>query len=137
MVFRDWLDGQMEQRGIGRRELARRLAAQSGTSFDSYRRSVKRYLAGETVPNEQTRDAIAEALGVNPSEMPSPDDEEDDLFAGLMLEVLKLREKFALLEPRPVEVDRSHARMMASLRKYEEPSYQRMQAALRKYEAAA
>lgn len=86
-TFREWLGQEMERQGVSRRELARRLAeGQPGDPRDvaeSQRRSVRRILNGETNPTPRTRTSICKALGIDPSEAPSSDDEEDSLAATL------------------------------------------------------
>lgn len=92
--FRFWLNEQLEANGISRREIARRLAAQhpggvTHQNIETYRRAIYRYLddTDPMLPNKQTRSAFAVALGCDPSEVPSPDDEEPapDLSATLQM----------------------------------------------------
>ena len=103
MTFRDWLAGEMEKRQLSRREIARRLAAQhpKGVNVDTtetYRRAIRRYLEVDPqVPTEQTQRAIAAAIGADPSELPSgEDDEEDDLALMLQASAALAREQAAL-----------------------------------------
>jgi transcriptional regulator with XRE-family HTH domain len=91
MTFRTWLAGEMERQGLSRREVARRLAAShpqgvTPSTTETYRRAVRRYLDAEDPqsPTAQTRTAFAVALEVDPAEVPSSDDdEEEDLAAAL------------------------------------------------------
>lgn len=91
-TFKDWLEGQLEKRQIPRRELARRMAAQhpegvTNQTIETYRRAIYKYLGPDpTIPSEPTRNAFAAALDVDPSEVPSEDDEEEpDLAATLQM----------------------------------------------------
>jgi hypothetical protein len=85
MVFRTWLSGEMERQGVSRRELARRLSAGNPERFSSYRRQVTRWLDPDSPvsPRNETRQAIAVALGANADDVPSEEDEESDLLAQL------------------------------------------------------
>lgn len=90
-TFRSWLRSELDSQKLPRRELARRLAAKhpSGVTqqtIETYRRAIYRYLdeTDPMQPNEQTRGAFADALGVDPSEVPSEDEDEDfDAIAAL------------------------------------------------------
>ena len=84
MEFRDWLSSEMEARDVSRRELARRLATKhpkgvTPGTVETYRSAIKRYLAGTQVPIDSTRGAIADALGVDRSQLPEDEEEEVDL----------------------------------------------------------
>lgn len=90
---------------MSRREMARRLASQrpeglTPKTFETYRRAVKRYLSEESPmsPSPQTRVAFAEAFGIDPDEVPSNEDEEEDLMAPLMRELKRLQERVRSLE---------------------------------------
>ena len=99
MTFRDWLASEMEKRSVSRREIARRLAAQhprgvTPDTVETYRRAVRRYLeADPQVPTEQTQAAIARALGVDPADLPSGDDEEEDGDLAATLQALAREQK--------------------------------------------
>lgn len=86
MTFKAWLAGEMERQGLSRREVARRLASShpkgvTPETTETYRRAVRRYLEADDPqkPTPSTRLAFAAALDVDPSEVPSSDDEEDEL----------------------------------------------------------
>lgn len=107
MVFREWLAGEMQRQNVSRREVARRLAAQhpkgvTTETVETYRRAVRRYLDPESPmrPTDSTRIAFAEAFGVDPDEVPSTEDEEEDLMAPLMRELRRLQERIDSLETR-------------------------------------
>lgn len=92
--FRSWLSAEIDRQGIARRELARRLASKhpaglTPSTLETHRRAIYRYLdaSDPMLPNEQTRRAFAEALGVDPSEVPM-DDEDDDLDLDATLQAL-------------------------------------------------
>ena len=55
------------------------------STLETYRRAIYKYLDPEqpSNPTQPTREAIAEALGVDPSTIPSDDDDEEDLNATL------------------------------------------------------
>lgn len=61
-TFKEWLGETLDRNDISIRELSRRLTEENGASQESNRRSVRRILQGERVPNERTRSAIQEAL---------------------------------------------------------------------------
>lgn len=90
-TFRSWLAAELAGQNVPRRELARRLAAQhpkgvTADTIETYRRAVYRYLdpVAPMIPNQQTRAAFADALGVSPDEVPVSDDEDEpDLTAAL------------------------------------------------------
>lgn len=65
-LFGEILRGELEQQGVSTRELARRLAADEG-SAENTRRTLIRYLQGEVVPGQIMREAIAEALSIDPT----------------------------------------------------------------------
>lgn len=82
-TFRGWLDNELKQQGVSRRELARRLAAGhpegvTPKTLETYRRAIYKYLdpSKQRTPTEPTRLAFAAALGVDPALVPT--DEEDD-----------------------------------------------------------
>lgn len=104
--FSGWLRGELEQRDMGVKTLARKLAEQhpegvSEQSVESYRATLRRYLHRRVVPQTPMRQAIAEALGVSVDEMPSAEDEaEDDELADLLVNIvgyLRSRGKVAAL----------------------------------------
>ena len=78
---------------MGRRELtvrglARTLAEQrhydrAARPQESMRRTLNKYLHEGVQPSAGMRDALADAFGVDPSEVPSADDEEEDMAATL------------------------------------------------------
>lgn len=95
MTFRDWLAGEMDRQGLSRREVARRLALQhpKGVTVDTvetYRRAIRRYLdpVDPQRPNPTTRLAFADALEADPADVPTVDDEVEDVvdLAELMRE---------------------------------------------------
>lgn len=59
----------LEELGVTKRELARRLSADQGVSFETARTNVHRLLRGDHLPTDTTRYAIADALGVDRSEL--------------------------------------------------------------------
>lgn len=89
-TFRGWLNRTLADKKVARRELARRLAAGhpegvTPQTIETYRRAIYRYLdeRDPMIPNAQTRNAFADALGVPRDEVPAEDDEEPDLEAAL------------------------------------------------------
>lgn len=91
-TFREWLSDEIQRQEIPRRELARRLARKhpegaTPQTIETYRRAIYKYLdpSAPTVPTTTTRAAFAEVLGVDPSEMPASDDEEDSEDMAQML----------------------------------------------------
>lgn len=91
MSFAEWLRMEMEQRDVSRRELARRMAEShrdgvTPQTVETYRRAIRRYLDADDpqVPKEQTREAIADALGVDRGQLPDDEDEEVDLNLALL-----------------------------------------------------
>lgn len=76
----------LEQTGTSVRELARRM---NGGDPESARRSIHRYLIGR-VPNQETRQRIAELLGIDPATLEPDDDDEEDETAVLRLLAHKL-----------------------------------------------
>lgn len=91
-TFRTWLAGEISKQGLTRREVARRLAAKhpegvTATTIETYRRAIYKYLDAErpAKPTQPTRQAFADALGVDAAQIPSDDeDEEDDLERALL-----------------------------------------------------
>lgn len=66
-LFGEILRRELESQGVSNRELARRLTADDPAKLENCRRSLIRYIRGEVMPSETMRDAIAEALDVDPS----------------------------------------------------------------------
>lgn len=88
----------MEKQGLSRREVARRMAENhpQGVTLqttETYRRAVRRYLDPENPqrPTEGTRNAIADALGVDRSAVPTEEDEEEDLQLALLLRAIRTK----------------------------------------------
>lgn len=86
--FRDWLSDAVEQSGLSKREIARRMAVKHprGVTYETIetgRRTLNKILSGGLTPTQPTRDLIATALERDdaPSE---DDDEEDELDAALL-----------------------------------------------------
>lgn len=82
----------MERQGLSRREVARRMAEKhpdgvTPQTTETYRRAIRRYLEVENPqkPTQQTRHAIADALGVDRGSLPTEEDEEEDLQLALLL----------------------------------------------------
>lgn len=95
-AFQGWLTGELERQDVTRRELARRLASEhrdglTQKTFESSRRAIYKYLNGEISPSEGTRVAIADALGVDPSLVPTDEDEEEDLYVALLLRAMRAK----------------------------------------------
>lgn len=95
MTFRDWLAGEMDRQGLSRREVARRLAVQhpkgvTPDTVETYRRAIRRYLdpVDPQRPNPTTRLAFADALEADPADVPTAEDEAEDVedLAGLLRE---------------------------------------------------
>jgi hypothetical protein len=91
-TFRGWLSQKLVDEGVPRRELARRMASKhpagvNPQTIETFRRAIYRYLddTDPMRPNEQTRAAVAEAFGVDPSEIPDDTEEEPDLAAALRM----------------------------------------------------
>lgn len=90
-AFRTWLQDEIDAQGLSRREVARRMATKhpkgvTPSTAETYRRAIYKYLDPEqpSNPTQPTREAIAEALGVDPSTIPADDDDEEaDLQATL------------------------------------------------------
>jgi hypothetical protein len=83
-TFRGWLQHELTTQGIARREVARRLATKhpkgaTPETIETYRRAIYRYLdeSSPMIPNQSTRAAFAEALGVSLEEVPTEDEDED------------------------------------------------------------
>ena len=66
----EWLTAALEERGWGVRTLARKM---NPAEPEIARRALNRYLFEGSDPNDSYRDSIAEALGVDSSEVPSVD----------------------------------------------------------------
>ena len=105
MKFGEWLGTQMERQELPRRELARRMAAGhpkgvTPATIETYRRAIRRYLEGQQVPNDGTRYAIADALGVDRDQLPADEDEEEDLQLALLLRACRVKSRRNTLPPR-------------------------------------
>lgn len=103
-TFRDWLNRQLEEHDVPRRELARRMAAKHPEgvtikTIETYRRAIYRYLDPDDPmhPTEQTRAAFADVFGVEPDEVPDDSDEEPDLQAALRMMAAQHRAQGQLL----------------------------------------
>lgn len=87
MEFRDWLAGAIQESGLSKREIARRMAAKhpAGANTDTMetaRRTINKILKGDLSPRDPLRDSIAEAL--DRDDHPSVEEEgADDLEATL------------------------------------------------------
>lgn len=86
MTFRDWLAGEMQRQGLSRREVARRLAVHhpkgvTPDTVETFRRAVRRYLdpVDPQRPNPTTRLAFADALEADPADVPTAEDEAEDV----------------------------------------------------------
>ena len=66
----DWLTAELAERGWGIRTLARKMNPEEP---EIARRALNRYLFEGSNPTEVNREAIAAALDVDPSEVPSAD----------------------------------------------------------------
>lgn len=80
--FRAWLSDQFDTTGIPRREIARRLASKhpkgaTPATIETFRGAIYRYLKGTMIPTVATRNAFAEAFGVDPSTVPATDEDEE------------------------------------------------------------
>lgn len=64
------------------------------------RRRVQRHLSGKHLPTRESRDGYAQALGVDPSELPLPDDEPDDSVEAMVREARSLSRKASGLAAR-------------------------------------
>lgn len=60
---------------------------------ETYRRAIRRYLETESPqrPTEQTRNAIADALGVDRDSLPDDEEDEEDLQLALLLRACRSR----------------------------------------------
>lgn len=76
LAFAGKLNGLLAERGISRRELARRWAANTEVSFETARTNVHRLLRADHVPNESTRLEVAAALGIDRADL------EEEALAG-------------------------------------------------------
>lgn len=65
-LFGEILRQELEIQGVSQRELARRLS-DDASKIENTRRSLIRYISGEVMPSPQMRDAIAEALAIDPT----------------------------------------------------------------------
>lgn len=86
MTFRDWLAGEMDRQGLSRREVARRLAVHhpegvTVNTVETFRRAIRRYLdpVDPQRPNPTTRLAFADALEADPADVPTAEDEAEDV----------------------------------------------------------
>lgn len=105
MRFNEWLAGEMARRSVTKRELARRLAAKhpegvTSKTLDNSRRAVRRYLKGEQNPLAPTREAIADALGVDRDSVPSLDEEEEEDLNLALLRACQQRTRRGQISPR-------------------------------------
>lgn len=66
-LFGELLRRELETQGVSQRELARRLTTADPARLENTRRSLIRYIAGEVVPSETMREAIAQALDIDPT----------------------------------------------------------------------
>lgn len=69
LAFARRLNDLLVEKNVKRRELARRLSAANGSSFETCRVNVHRLLRGDHLPNQSTRLEIAQALNINPAEL--------------------------------------------------------------------
>lgn len=98
-TFRGWLQYELTTQGLARREVARRLATKHPKgaipeTIETYRRAIYRYLdeSSPMIPNQATRNAFAEALGVAVEDVPSEDEDEDlDIEAAMAQMTRELR----------------------------------------------
>lgn len=75
--FAGWLDEQLAAREMGVRTLAKEINRRHrGVAIEVARRALNRYLFDGALPTNSYRILIAEALGVDESELPSDNDEE-------------------------------------------------------------
>lgn len=79
--FRKWLSDSIEESGLSKREVARRMAAGhrdgvTAETIDTGRRTINKILSGDLQPTQPTRDLIAAAL--KRDDAPSIDDEEEE-----------------------------------------------------------
>jgi len=68
LAFASRLNDLLVEKGLSRRELARRISESTDVSFETARTNVHRLLRADHVPNESTRHEIADALEVDRSE---------------------------------------------------------------------
>lgn len=68
LAFSQKLNEILATKNMKRRELARRLAARTGVSFETARTNVHRLLRGTHYPNDSTRRDIAACLEIDPGE---------------------------------------------------------------------
>jgi ribosome-binding protein aMBF1 (putative translation factor) len=73
-TYAEWLEKQMQERGLSRRALAK---IWRPDDIESARRSIRRYLGG-MFPQERVRREIADALGVAELGPAGADDAEED-----------------------------------------------------------
>jgi len=66
-LFGEMLRRELETQGVSQRELARRLTLQQPERLENMRRSLIRYIHGEVIPTTSAREAIADALAVDPT----------------------------------------------------------------------
>ena len=69
-------------------------------TIETYRRAIRRYLEGQQEPTVQTRNAIADALGIDRDQLPVDDDEEEDLQLALLLRACRAKSHRKDLPPR-------------------------------------
>ena len=107
MRFSEWLGSEMGRQELSRREVARRMAENhprgiTPQTVETYRRAIRRYLDTENPqrPTESTRNAIADALGVDRSTLPTEEDEEEDLQLALLLRACRAKSRRKQLPPR-------------------------------------
>jgi transcriptional regulator with XRE-family HTH domain len=65
-LFGEILRQELDSQGVSIRELARRLTADEPEKIENTRRTLIRYMQGEVQPGVQAREAIAEALSIDP-----------------------------------------------------------------------
>jgi hypothetical protein len=81
----------LKRQNVSVRELARRIAASTGSDFEIARNNAHRLLRGQHVPRSSTRRLLADCLN-DPSLAPD-DDEEEESLVELLHRVLRVVER--------------------------------------------
>lgn len=101
------LQAALDRTEVSVRELARRL---NPSDPETARRSVKRYLRGSQTPTVQTREQIADALGLSRSDIEG----DTDMVADLYVQLRAAKDATRQLRQQASEIDRAIAALLDS-----------------------
>lgn len=94
--FRSWLSEAVQESGLPKREIARRMAAKhprgvNTDTIETARRTLNKILAGDLTPTQPTRDWVADALERDdaPSVASEDDDDEESDVASVLLQIVR------------------------------------------------